>query len=60
MVWPNVDGIERKQERIVPVHIPIDKVNDIADLLTDKSPIADFDLPNDITLRLYSKLMFLY
>jgi hypothetical protein len=36
MVWPDADGIDKnKQDRIIPVHIPIDKVNDIADLLTD-------------------------
>ena len=58
MVWPGADGIEKKQRRIVPVHIPIDMVNDIADLLTDKSPITDFNLPNDITLRLYTSLCF--
>ena len=58
MVWPDADEIEKnRQGKIVPVHIPMDKVNGIADLLTDKSPITDFNLPNDIVLRLYSKLI---
>jgi hypothetical protein len=36
MVWPETDGIDKnKQGRIVPAHIPMDKVNGIADLLTD-------------------------
>ena len=58
MVWPDADGIEKNiQRRIVPVHIPIGMVNDIADLLTDKSPITDLNIPNDIVPGLYSKLV---
>ena len=57
MVWPEADGIEKdKQGGIVPVHIPIDKINDITNLLTDKSLITDFNFPNDIILRLYSNV----
>ena len=57
MVWPEADGIDKnKQGRIVPAHIPMDKVNGIADLLTDKSLITDFNFPNDIVLRLYSNV----
>jgi len=61
MVWPDADGIEKnKQGRIVPIHIPIDKVNDITDLLMKKAPITDFIFLNDIVLRLPSKLIPLY
>jgi hypothetical protein len=60
VIWPNADGIEKKQGIIIPVHIPIDNINDIADLLIKKAPITDINFPNDIALRLYSKLIPLY
>ena len=61
MVWPEADGIEQnKQARIIPVHIPTDKVNDVADLLTEKATITDFNFPNDIILILYNKFIPLY
>ena len=60
MVWAGADGIEKnKQGRIVPVHIPVDKINDIADLLTTKAPTTDLNFPNDIVPGLYSKLILL-
>jgi hypothetical protein len=61
MVWPEADGIEKNEQgRIVPIHIPIDKANGMADLLIDKSPITDFNFPNDKVLRLPGKLIPLY
>jgi len=44
MAWHEADGIDKnKQVRIVPVHIPIVKINDIADLLIKKAPITDLN-----------------
>ena len=61
MVWPDADVIgKNKQGRIIPVHIPMDKVNDVADLLTEKAPITDFNFPDDIVLVLYNKFIPLY
>ncbi len=61
MGWPEADGIEKnKQGRIVPVDIPMAKVNDNFNILTEKVPITELNVLNDIVLRLRIKFIPLY